>query len=189
MRNGVRMWLAAVVAVVSISLVAGCAASGVTGPSEGSGPETGVEADALASVPEASRGGFSTGTLEQAVSETGLQVTAPGWLPEGACLEEVTWRRQPQPMIQQVFILADGRYLVLTSFIGVAGATLDGWDGRRVSFDGIEGVLDHVPPEAGDTVSPGHTDLAWIADGLHFRLLLDGPPDEALMFAVAASVQ
>lgn len=127
---------------------------------------------------------LEVGTLDQATAATGLKVAPPAWLPSGTCAGLVRWSTNP-PVVCQEFQLASGRTLV---FSGRAGDSLGFPDGKRVADQGVEGFVKYVAPEPGDTVSLGMTTFGWMANGICYRLEIEGPPDEAMLVAVAASV-
>lgn len=185
-------WLVALAAFVLTlsSLVVGC--SGPTGirqsasppASEASAPQVqGPTAGSPGSVSEGTPR-LEVGTLDQATAATGLKVAPPAWLPDGTCAGLVRWSTNP-PAVYQEFLLADGRGLV---FSGRGGDSLGLPDGKRVSDQGVEGFVKYVAPEPGDTVSLGNTTFDWLANGICYRLEIEGPPDETMLLAVAASV-
>ncbi len=194
MATGVRRlaWLVALTAcALTLSpLVAGCFGPGEVGqsadlPESGaSDPRTqGPTAGSPGSVSEGSPA-LEVGTLDQATAATGLKVAQPAWLPEGTSAGPVRWSTSP-PAVYQEFLLEDGRTLV---FSGREGDSAGLPDGKRVSDQGVEGSIQYVAPEPGDTVSLGLTTFDWIANGIYYRLEIEGQPDEAMLVAVAASV-
>jgi len=194
MATGMRRlnWLVAMAAFVLTlsSLVVGC--YGPTGIGQSArppasetsapqvqGPTAGSPGSVCKGVPR-----LEVGTLDQATAATGLKVAPPAWLPGGTCAGLVRWSTNP-PVVYQEFRLADGRTLV---FSERGGDSLGLPDGKRVSDQGVEGFLKYVAPEPGDTVSLGMTTFGWMANGICYRLEIEGPPDEAMLVAVAASV-
>lgn len=175
-------------ALVALVFAAGCAtpqSAAPAAPPPASAPGAGAPPAAYSQ--EGTTQGtprLETGTLEQATEATGIRVAAPDWLPEGTRVETVRWSVKP-PGVYQEFKLPDGRWLVFGA--GPIGGP-DVPQGTHVTGQGVEGFLTYTAPEAGDTVSTGTTTLRWTSDGKDCLLNLEGPPDEALLVAVADSV-
>ncbi len=194
MATGMRRlaWLVAMAAFVLTpsSLVVGCAGPTRIGQSD-SPPASGASAPQVqgptASAPGSAGEGalrLEVGTLDQATARTGLKVASPSWLPGGTCAGLVRWSTNPL-VVYQEFRLASGQTLV---FSRRGGDSLGFPDGKRVAGQGVEGFVKYVAPEPGDTVSLGMTTFDWMANGICYRLEIEGPPDEAMLVAVAASV-